>query len=448
MDIGTRLELFCDHECIDELKGGARLHLHTPERREVVLVHDTPWEGNTSGYHTVLNDDGAYRMYYRGWHTEDQKEVHPAVVCYAEGEDGIFFVRPHLDIAEFEGSTANNIIIDDNATHNFTPFIDANPDCPEEERFKGIGRGDEGYDKKKLYAFKSANGVHWSPLHPDPLPIEGAFDSENLAFWDTVTGQYRIYFRLVRDGCRDIRTATSDDFLTWSEPVWLEYPGSPREHLYTNQVMPYFRAPHIYLGFPTRFIKERGQITEGLLMTSRDGRTFNRWGEAIIRPGANREKWGNRCNYIWNALVQTESDLPGAPPELSIYSSEAYYEGVGARTRRYVYRMDGFVSVRAPLSGGEVVTVPLVFGGGRLVVNFSTSAAGSLQIEILDAEGSLIPGFAISDCPEVYGDEIDRVWTWEGSSDLSALIGKPVRLRFCLSDADVYSFRFVEAGEQ
>ena len=73
MDIGTRLELFCDHECIDELKGGARLHLHAPERREVVLVHDVPWEGNTSGYHTVLNDDGAYRMYYRGWHTKDKK---------------------------------------------------------------------------------------------------------------------------------------------------------------------------------------------------------------------------------------------------------------------------------------------------------------------------------------------------------------------------------------
>ena len=89
-----------------------------------------------------------------------------------------------------------------------------------------------------------------------------------------------------------------------------------------------------------------------------------------------------------------------------------------------------------------MVTKPLVFGGSRLVVNYSTSAAGSVQVEITDPEDHPLPGFALSDCPEIYGDEIDRVWAWEDGSDLSALIGKPVRLRFVLSDADVYSFRF------
>jgi hypothetical protein len=32
--------------------------------------------------------------------------------------------------------------------------------------------------------------------------------------------------------------------------------------------------------------------------------------------------------------------------------------------------------------------------------------------------------------------------TWRDQADLSRLRGQPVRLRFVLSDADVYSYRF------
>jgi len=37
--------------------------------------------------------------------------------------------------------------------------------------------------------------------------------------------------------------------------------------------------------------------------------------------------------------------------------------------------------------GGEFTTHPLKFTGGKLVINYATSAAGSIQIEALDAEG-------------------------------------------------------------
>jgi hypothetical protein len=40
------------------------------------------------------------------------------------------------------------------------------------------------------------------------------------------------------------------------------------------------------------------------------------------------------------------------------------------------------------------------------------------------------------------GDEIERVVAWEAGSDVEALAGKPVRLRFILADADLFSFRF------
>jgi len=87
-------------------------------------------------------------------------------------------------------------------------------------------------------------------------------------------------------------------------------------------------------------------------------------------------------------------------------------------------------------------TRPLVFEGKALVINFATSAAGSIQVEIVEADGSAIPGFALSDCPEIYGDSIEEVVQWKGGTDPSSLQGRPVRLRFVLRDADLYSMRF------
>ena len=50
--------------------------------------------------------------------------------------------------------------------------------------------------------------------------------------------------------------------------------------------------------------------------------------------------------------------------------------------------------------------------------------------------------FVLDDYPEIFSDEIDRVVTFKGGSDLSHLAGKPICLRFVLKDADLYSFQF------
>ena len=109
---------------------------------------------------------------------------------------------------------------------------------------------------------------------------------------------------------------------------------------------------------------------------------------------------------------------------------------------RLTLRLDGFGSVRAPYQGGEMLTRPLVFSGDSLVINYATSAAGSLRVEVRDMEGRPIPGFSLAECREIIGDEIERRVTWEGRPDLGQLSGKPVRLRFVMKDADLYSLRF------
>jgi len=472
INIGSRRELFVDRHLI-ERTDKARLVLHRPTPREVSLVRNKPWEGNVSGYTTVFQDGDLYRMYYRGTNTiYTQGKVtspHREVVCYAESKDGIKWTRPELGLVEFNGSKMNNIIWDGIGSHCFTPFKDANPEYGADTKYKAISRG-RPQGKKGLYVFKSADGIRWKLIRDEPVITTGAFDSQNLAFWDSLRGEYRAYVRDFRDG-RDIRTCTSKDFVNWSEPKFLEYSQSRTSQLYTNGVIPYYRAPHIFVGFPTRYVdyawaestKQLPQreyrelvasssrrsgtaFTDGMFMSSRDGSQFNIWPESFIRPGIQRPgSWFYGDNYQNWGIVETKSHLPGAPNELSFYVSEAGRQKNGNRLRRYTLRIDGFVSVTAPLSGGELVTKPLQFQGSQLAINFSTSAAGSIRVEIQEADGRPVPGFTLADCHEQFGDELDRVVVWKSRTDLSTLPGKPVRLRFLLKDADLYSFHFTKA---
>ena len=89
-----------------------------------------------------------------------------------------------------------------------------------------------------------------------------------------------------------------------------------------------------------------------------------------------------------------------------------------------------------------MVTRPLTFTGGELIINVATSAAGSVRVEIENEAGQPIEGYSIGDCPEIIGDQIDRVVVWKRGSDVSQLAGRMVRLRFVMKDADLYSLRF------
>ncbi|MCA9120930.1 MAG: hypothetical protein H6822_31450 [Planctomycetaceae bacterium] len=438
IEIGSRLELFVDDYLIEVLDGDATLVLQRPEPQEVVLVTDKPWEGNTSAYYTIFRDGELYRAYYRGshWDVEAMKATHPEVVCYAESTDGIHWTKPELGLFEFEGSKQNNIVWNGIGTHCFAAFKDTNPDCSEDARYKGIARG-RPTGKKGLYVFKSPDGIHWTRIEDEPVITNGYFDSQNLAFWDTYAKTYREYHRTFVEGVRAIMTGTSSDYVTWTEPVLLDYGDAPNQHLYTNAVQPYDRAPHILLGFPTRYLPEEGQRVEPTFMASRDGISFKRWLEPIIPEDAPEDRSGNRSNYMTWGLVQ----LPGKEREYSVYATEAYYTGPDSRVRRFTYRVDGFVSLRGESEGGSLVTKPLVFEGSELRLNFVASDRGDVRVELQDANGVVIEGFAVSDCVPLRGDSIDEVVTWRGR-DVSTLAGTAVRVRFEVKNSDVYSFRF------
>jgi hypothetical protein len=357
------------------------------------------------------------------------------------------------------------------------PFKDPNPNADPDARYKAVGSPRLVDEKTSaLFAFQSPDGVEWERLDDDPIipSSAGSFDSPNVAFWDPVREEYRAYFRYFagEDDRRAIATATSPDFRSWSDPVSLSYADAPPEQLYTNCVRPYHRAPHLFVGFPARYVKREWTastedlpgldhrrrrreenerfgtaLTDTLLMTSRDGARFERWPRAFVPPGLwetdSMANWAYGDNYVAWYPVETESRTDGAPPELSLYATENHWNPEGSRLRRYTLRLDGFVSVQADRDGGEFVTPPLRFDGSELRVNAATSAGGSLSVELLDGEGTPIDGATLSDSVAFFGDSLDATVRWERGADVSHAAGRPVRLRFVLADADLYSFRFV-----
>ena len=418
-NIGSRRELFVDRFLVGELNN-ATLKLHTPQLMPAV----SPPRPH-GHYATVLKGEDKFQFYYRGdtkpgnhWKQGWEQYHDGEVTLYAESSDARHWTLPNLGLYEHATFPAGNIVLMNEflVNHNFTPFIDTRPGVPAAEKYKALGglayqphswppREKRGLGCVKAYVAR--DGIHWKKLRDEPvIPEEWGkyFDSQNYAFWSESEACYVCYFRRFIQGRRGIARTTSKDFVTWTPYVEMEA-NLPQEHLYTACTQPYFRAPH-----------------------TRGGAKYDReFTESFIRPGIGADGWANRANYAAIGIHQT------GPAEMSLFLTGG---------RRYTLRLDGFVSVNAPLEGGEFITKPFAFAGSKLEINYSTSAAGQLRVELQDASGKPIPGFTLDDCEPIWGDHIAEVVKWKWSPDLASLAGKPVRLRFEMSDADLFSMRF------
>lgn len=454
INLGNRREIFLDYYLIEKLEG-ARLLKQTPVDEGPVFNFDKPWEGVFSAYCTIIKDKDLYRAYYRGLPVDGKDGSDIETTCTAESDDGIHWKKPDLDLYEIYGSRDNNVVLAHEApsSHNFSPFLDANPLTKPDQRYKAVA----GIEKTGLTAYTSPDGIRWKKLK-DGIIKKGAFDSQNVAFWSESERCYVCYFRTWSEGeykgYRTISRATSEDFVNWSDPVMMTFGNTPPEHLYTQQTSPYFRAPQIYVAIGGRFMPGRQVLTEkqakelnvdpgyfkdcsdAFIMTTRGGNVYDRtFMEAFIRPGIGMDNWVSRSNYPALNVVQT------GPEEMSLYVNQDYAQP-SAHLHRYSLRLDGFASISAPYSGGEVLTKPFIFSGSVLEINYSTSAAGEIRFELQDENGVPFQGCALNDSQPIIGNEISRIVVWNGISDLKNLSSRRVRLRIIMKDADLYSIRF------
>ncbi len=472
-----------DKKLIDTARN-LEVRMHRPEPRNAALVCDDDWEGVTSGYACVIPYGGEYRMYYRGCSVKCQADgkirTNWPTICMAVSRDGKTFEKPNLGRYEYDGTKDNNIVfMSDRDLDNFSVFLDRNPACPADERFKALSekKSSENPGLRVLEYYASADGIDFRFMRA--LPVRGLFDSYNVAFWDEKRKTYFLYYRAMhrpdgtdifdrsqpirdRKDFRDVRVATSPDFVRWTEHGRITFePGQPDCAIYTNQIAPYFDTG-VFMGFPVRYCnradeahnfdfmpladrhrmitrlfgREGTAVTDCVVMTSADGRLFDRRDEAYLTPGVEaRDNWWYGDCYTVYGMVKTASEIPGAPDEISMYVGENYRIR-NVVFRRLVTRTDGFFSWYGGLKGGTAVTKPIEVGGA-MCVNFATSAAGGLTVSLLGEDGKAIDGY---ESGVLFGDSVERPVEFE--KPLGALAGRKVRIRFRLCDCHLYSFSF------
>ena len=269
---------------------------------------------------------------------------------------------------------------------------------------------------------------------------------------------------------RDIRVSKAGSFETLfaSETRLLTYTDSYTYALYTNNIQPYYRAPQVFVGFPTRYndhditwtenmeyLPDRAEryarylqnkryattTTDALFMTSRDGLTFDRFSSAWATAGQQHSgNWVYGDCYFAYGMIETPSSHSSEIRELSLYAFEGKFKPDASRLYRYTTRIDGFACYQAPSAEEvRVTTKPFVLSGTSLSLNFATDGAGSVVVRILDENGSVINESDYTSYT-MFGDQVDRPVTFSG--DLSALQGRTVRLEFSMRSAEIYSFKF------
>ncbi|MCL2832774.1 MAG: hypothetical protein FWD78_06360 [Treponema sp.] len=510
LNLGGRREVFWDDFLLETDLPGVCVYprppliQETPQKKEIVLRLDKPWEGRSCGYFHYFFDGRRFRFYYRasdGLAANSRTDVglaadkrtadklsRSACICVLLSDDGVHWERPDLGLVEFDGSRRNNIVYRGDELDNFFVFRDENPACVPDQLYKAISQGPKtpGLPNGGLWAFVSPDGFVWKPLSGEPIMREGFFDTLNTAHWDSGAGRYRIYFRGFHSNgftakCRDIRTSMSDDFIHWDNEQPLRYSAAessaafssevsaPEEQLYTNAVIPYYRAPHIHVGFPVRYTERQWEpmfdqlphkqwrtqkmkrfneprlgtaLTDSLFMMSRNGLDFKRYDGPFLTPGLfGGYNWVYGDCYQGWGLLETS-----AQKEISFFAGEDY-TSQPVSIRRYTVRQDGFACLSAGRGEKQILTKPFIFCGNTLTLNAGTSAAGFIMAEFLEPGGNPIPGFSGESGYRMFGDHTGLKVIFrrgEGAiGDLSALEGKPVRIRFTLREAKLYSMQFV-----
>ncbi len=480
INIGDRREVFWDDYLVDAEKTTAKAHVCPVNNTTVVAEIDE----NVISYPSICKAGDEYRMYYvAGWiepnKNPDDFDIWHLGAKVMTSRDGMTWTLPKVNGRE------DNVVIE-KLLDNIFVYRDNNENCPQDERYKAVVSGRYFEGKYGLYLLTSADGYDFKVARF--ITNKGAFDTCNTLHY--IDGKYVCYVRSYhpykapatenecmmtdffripspkKDSCmlRSICVLYSDDCINWTDPQELVYTDDLDHQLYTNNAMAYPRAPHIMVGFPTRYC-ERMQWTENyeqlggrarrweeyngaspreglvttdcLFMTSRDTKTWTRFNEAFMTPGYETEH-----NWVYGDCYPAFGFIDSGKEYYMMYSQGNHHDRDLKKTLlMHKVRKDGFACREAGAQECTLVTKPIVFRGNTLHLNFETSAYGYIIVDVLDAEGNKLSS---GQSFEVFGNNVDRRVVFEDGSGFGPFAGKPVRLRFRMRDAKLYSMKFEE----
>ncbi len=483
--IGKRRELFWDDEMVDLALTTAELHFHKPIERGPCYTCTALYDGGESKPGAIVpREGGGYRMYCLSYNMypdgrDGKRDFLNRKTSVIDSEDGIEWHAPIMNEIEYEGSTENNLT---RSRPPQTLLRNANPDAPADEKYVGITYRETEKGFNTMFVRFSADGREWHDGTEIVKWKQQCFDGDNRIIYNPNLGRYQVYFRAFHGfedtsgewwsshkmGLRDIRLTESEDLIHWSEPRLIDFGDGAHDYaFYTNRISFYYRAPHIMYGIPTRYternvwsdafdrlcgredrldrMKEHTRygfdLTDAMFMCSRDGYHWKISDEAIVTGGPEYAKnWIYGDCYFAPTLLETPARLEGQDKELSLYTSDGdWIPETKAQFIRYTIRIDGFASRHAGRDTRILMTKPFRFDGTELEMNFRTSAAGYVQVTLCDVNGRPYEGYRSA---LLFGDKIDRRVDFKESLEFFTKYDIPVRIRFEMAEADVYSFKF------
>ena len=461
IEIGCAKGLFVDHFLIAR-SHGVRLRLHPPRKTgERLIVSDRPWEDATLNWFSIVREGRRWRMWYEaydvaGWPTSDDTSF-----CVAESDDGIRWRKPEWDLHPYRGSPRSNILFrmvgmgaHRSRVHGSCVFLD--PGAPREERYKCISQGQfasEGTPPHRVAGMTSPDGIHWKRI---PEPICRVFaDSQYSAYRDPQTGELFAYGRVAGRFGRAIgstRGKAFQRFRPFERVLEAGIEDASDVDLYNPAAIPYPGVDGLHLMFPSRFDHRSDTIDIGLAV-SRDGVhwTWPDRGTPFVALGP-RGDFDSGSLYMGNGACQPTADgwsfyYSGSPLRHGEVELDRLADPANRRViTRAVGIPDRLVSVSSDPGGGRLETRLLSTAGTDLLIYATTSAHGTIRVEMRDAEGHPVPGRRARECRPLHGDLQWRSVRWypDGGWDTPP-IGL-VRLVFELRDADLHGFRFVRRG--
>jgi len=240
--------------------------------------------------------------------------------------------------------------------------------------------------------------------------------------------------------------------------------------IYEPATTKYPYAENIYLS-PLNMFYHKPNLLELQLAVSRDGVDWSRPGDRQPWVRMPFDEEGVHCVRVGPGLIRNGNEMyhyighrfnwhGSVSPEDAHLDTLPEYES-GGKIHRMKVRLDGYISADAGNRESGFTTPPLIFEGSRLVLNVDTSASGHVRVEMLDAwtdserdlasvalgynapgRGMPIRGLTLTECERITCNSCHRIVAWNGSPDVSAWRGKPIRLRFSMRNAKLYAFQF------
>lgn len=457
MDL-TKVQLFADDALIEETYRLGR-RVHRPDKySQPIIVPDRPWEGlGLFLWGTAMYDGGerCFKMWYQTLFSQTEP-VKRRYICYATSSDGINWDKPALGRIEFDGSKDNNIVVEPGPALDSPSVVFDPQDEDASRRYKMIYR-DAASGTIGLYAAFSPDGIEWTKL-PEPVaPRHG--DRTNAMFTRDMNGKLVVLTRkpdMMKDyNTRCVYRIESDDFIHWSPPQLVMKPDladGPNMQFYS---MTGFVYGDQYLGVLERMHAVPDVLDEELTV-SRDGKCWQRVDRTQVFLAREKEWEGNWVHVASNPPVEYRGRLWWFYCGRHLRHG-ASYPNRESRIGVATSRIDGFVSIEGGPEEGRLLTKPIVWPGGDLVVNADTRTAtydyfglfgGSLRVAVLDSSGHEVSGFGLDDAVPFVGDTENRegwqdyhVPHWQSGRTMRELKGQAVKLAFYLRNARLYSIR-------